>query len=137
METQKPKNSSSRTHGLHCPKIGPHVTFYRADAKDAIPARKFTLPLLRIYEVKPPEKLHKRNLTFDAPCLQKNDQHTLESIQIPPDSQPFTLPMRHTYLTRILCLCVCVCVTICVGTLCYSFSFINQTDEEDGTEGLE
>ena len=41
------------------------------------------------------------------------------------------------YLPRILCLCVCVCVTICVGTLCYSFSFNNQTDQGDQTEGLE
>jgi hypothetical protein len=32
--------------------------------------------------------------------------------------------------------CVCVCVTICVGTLCYSFSFINQTGQEDEREGL-
>ncbi len=34
-------------------------------------------------------------------------------------------------------MCVCVCVTICVGTLCYSFSFINQTDQGDETEGLQ
>ncbi len=34
-------------------------------------------------------------------------------------------------------MCVCVCVTICVGTLGYSFSFINQTDQGDKTEGLE
>jgi hypothetical protein len=44
------------------------------------------------------------------------------------------------YLPWVLCLsvcdCVCVCVTICVGTLCYSFSFINQTDQGDGREGL-
>ncbi len=32
---------------------------------------------------------------------------------------------------------VCVCVTICCGTLCYSFSFGNQTDQGDETEGLE
>jgi hypothetical protein len=30
-----------------------------------------------------------------------------------------------------------VCVTICVGTLCYSFSFSNQTDQGDETEGLQ
>ena len=30
-----------------------------------------------------------------------------------------------------------MCVTICVGTLCYSFSFRNQTDQGDETEGLE
>jgi hypothetical protein len=41
------------------------------------------------------------------------------------------------YLSRVLCLCVCVCVTICVGTLCYSFSFINQTDQGEETEGSE
>ncbi len=27
---------------------------------------------------------------------------------------------------------MCVCVTICCGTLCYSFSFINQTDQGHG-----
>ncbi len=32
-------------------------------------------------------------------------------------------------------MCVCVCVTICVGTLCYSFSFGNQTDQADGGFG--
>jgi hypothetical protein len=31
---------------------------------------------------------------------------------------------------------VCVCVTICCGTLCFSFSFNNQTDQEDEMEGL-
>jgi hypothetical protein len=41
------------------------------------------------------------------------------------------------YLSRILCLCVCVCVTICCGTLCYSFSFNNKTDQGDETEGLQ
>jgi hypothetical protein len=41
------------------------------------------------------------------------------------------------YLPRVLCLCVCVCVTICVGTLCYSFSFNNQSDLGDETEDLE
>jgi hypothetical protein len=30
-----------------------------------------------------------------------------------------------------------VCVTICCGTLCYCFSFSNQTDQGDETEGLE
>ncbi len=47
----------------------------------------------------------------------------------------------YIYLSRILCLCVCVCVcvcvTICCGTICYSFSFNNQTDLGDKTEGLE
>jgi len=33
-------------------------------------------------------------------------------------------------------LSVCVCVTVCVGTLCYSFSFSNQTDQGDEREGL-
>ncbi len=46
-------------------------------------------------------------------------------------------PLVIIYLSRVLCLCVCVCVTICVGTLCYSFSFSNQTDQGDETEGLE
>ncbi len=31
---------------------------------------------------------------------------------------------------------MCVCVTICCGTLTYSFSFGNQTDQGDETEGL-
>jgi hypothetical protein len=35
-----------------------------------------------------------------------------------------------------VCDSVCVCVTICVGTLCYSFSFSNQTDQGDEREGL-
>ncbi len=35
-----------------------------------------------------------------------------------------------------VCVCVYVCVTICVGTLGYSFSFINQTGQEDEREGL-
>ncbi len=30
-----------------------------------------------------------------------------------------------------------MCVTICCGTLCYSFSFNNQTDQGDETEGLD
>ena len=29
-----------------------------------------------------------------------------------------------------------MCVTICVRALCYSFSFNNQTDQGDETEGL-
>ncbi len=33
-------------------------------------------------------------------------------------------------------MCVCVCVTICCGTICYSFSFSNQTDQGEETEGL-
>jgi hypothetical protein len=32
-------------------------------------------------------------------------------------------------LSVCVCVCVCVCVTICCGTLCYSFSFNNQTDQ--------
>ncbi len=35
----------------------------------------------------------------------------------------------------IVCVCVCVCHNC--GTLCYSFSFGNQTDQGDETEGLE
>ncbi len=54
-------------------------------------------------------------------------------------------PTSIIYLPRVLCLsvcecvcvCACVCVTICVGTLCYSFSFNNQTDSGYETEGLE
>ncbi len=34
-------------------------------------ARSFTLQPLRRYDVKPPKKQHKRNVTLDAPCLQK------------------------------------------------------------------
>ncbi len=53
-------------------------------------------------------------------------------------------PTSIIYLSRVLCLsvcvyvcvCVCVCVTICVGTLGYSFSFINQIDQGDEREGL-
>ena len=43
------------------------------------------------------------------------------------------------YLPRVLCLSVCVYVCVChnCGTLCYSFSFGNQTDHGDETEGLE
>jgi hypothetical protein len=36
--------------------------------------------------------------------------------------------LSYIYLGYFVCLCVCVCITICVGTLCYSFSFSNQTD---------
>ncbi len=47
--------------------------------------------------------------------------------------------LSYIYLGYFVCVCVsvCVCVTICVGTLCYSFSFSNQTDQGDETEGLE
>jgi hypothetical protein len=44
--------------------------------------------------------------------------------------------MINIYLGYFVCVCVCVCVTICVGTLCYSLSFINQTDQGDETEGF-
>ncbi len=42
------------------------------------------------------------------------------------------------YLSRVLCLsvCVCVCVTFAERSG-YSFSFSNQTDQGDETEGLE
>jgi hypothetical protein len=50
--------------------------------------------------------------------------------------KPESIEYSIIYLSRILCLCVCVCVTICVRTLCYSFSFINQTDQGDETEGF-
>ncbi len=48
------------------------------------------------------------------------------------------LNLSYIYLGYFVCLCVCVCVcvTICVGTLCYFFSFSNQTDKGDETEGL-
>ncbi len=59
-------------------------------------ARKFTLQPLRRYDVKPPGKQHKRNFTFDAPCLQKVKEHRMGSKQYPLDSQPETLPMRHS-----------------------------------------
>ncbi len=49
--------------------------------------------------------------------------------------------LSYIYLGYFVCLCVIVCVCVCVchncGTLCYSFSFGNQTDEGDETEGLE
>ncbi len=45
------------------------------------------------------------------------------------------------YLPWVLCLSVCdsVCVCVCLncGTIWYSFSFSNQTDQGDETEGLE
>ncbi len=43
------------------------------------------------------------------------------------------------YLPWVLCLSVCDSVCVChnCGTLCYSFSFSNQTDQGDETEGLE
>jgi hypothetical protein len=41
------------------------------------------------------------------------------------------------YLSRVLCLCVCLSVCHNCGTLSYSFSFSNQTDQGDETEGLE
>ncbi len=45
----------------------------------------------------------------------------------------FALHMWHlSYIYLGYFVCVCVCVTICVGTLCYSFSFINQTDQGEG-----
>ncbi len=44
--------------------------------------------------------------------------------------------LSYIYLGYFVCVCVCVCVTICVGTLGYSFSFINQTDQGDEREGL-
>ena len=58
-------------------------------------ARMFTLQLFCKASRKKP---HKHNLTFDAPCLQKNDQHTLDLIQVPLDPQPVTLPLRHLQL---------------------------------------
>jgi hypothetical protein len=63
-------------------------------------------------------------------------QRQIQPHQCDTDPQLLTI-----YLPWVLCLSVCdsvcVCVTICVGTLCYSFSFSNQTDQGDQTEGLE
>ncbi len=51
------------------------------------------------------------------------------------------LILSYIYLGYFVCLCVIECVCVCVchncGTLCYSFSFGNQTDQGDETEGLE
>jgi len=51
-----------------------------------------------------------------------------------------TKPVLYHSVSNLSYIClgyyVCVCVTICVGTLCYSFSFINQTDQGDEREGL-
>jgi hypothetical protein len=47
-----------------------------------------------------------------------------------------TIYLSYIYLGYFVCVCVCVCVTICVGTLCYSYSFNNQTDQGDETEGM-
>jgi hypothetical protein len=48
--------------------------------------------------------------------------------------------LSYIYLGYFVCLCVIVCVCVCVchncRTLCYSFSFGNQTDQGDETEGL-
>jgi hypothetical protein len=38
-------------------------------------ARKFPLPPLHRYDVKPSKKPHKRNLPFDMPCPEKTKQH--------------------------------------------------------------
>ncbi len=40
-------------------------------------------------------------------------------------------------MRNFVCLCVIKCVCQNCGTLCYSFSFGNQTDKGDETEGLE
>ncbi len=51
----------------------------------------------------------------------------------------FMYNLSYIYLGYFVCLCVIVCVCVChnCGTLCYSFSFGNQTDQGDETEGLE
>jgi hypothetical protein len=46
------------------------------------------------------------------------------------------ITIYHVYGTLSVCVCVCVCITICCGTLGNSFSFSNQTDQADETEGL-
>jgi hypothetical protein len=45
--------------------------------------------------------------------------------------------LSYIYLGYFVCLCVKVCVCHNCGTLCYSFSFGNQTDQGDETEDLE
>jgi hypothetical protein len=45
--------------------------------------------------------------------------------------------LSYIYLRYFVCLCVIECVFHNCGTLCYSFSFGNQTDKGDETEGLE
>jgi hypothetical protein len=45
--------------------------------------------------------------------------------------------VSYIYLGYFVCLCVIVCVCHICGTHCYSFSFGNQTDKGDETEGLE
>jgi hypothetical protein len=45
--------------------------------------------------------------------------------------------LSYIYLGYFVCLCVIVCVCHNNGTLCYSFSFGNQTDHGDETEGME
>jgi hypothetical protein len=45
--------------------------------------------------------------------------------------------LSYIYLGYFVCVCVCVCVTICCRTVCYSFSFNNQTDQRDETEDLQ
>jgi hypothetical protein len=45
--------------------------------------------------------------------------------------------LSYIYLGYFVCLCVIVCVCHICGTHCYSFSFGNQTDKGDETEGLE
>jgi hypothetical protein len=46
---------------------------------------------------------------------------------------------KISFIIYLPCLCVIVCVCVSQlrnGTLCYSFSFSNQTDSGDETEGL-
>jgi hypothetical protein len=51
----------------------------------------------------------------------------------------FDRNLSYICLGYFVCLCVIVCVCVChnCGRLCYSFSFSNQTDQGDETEGLE
>ena len=44
--------------------------------------------------------------------------------------------LSYIYLRYFVCLCVIECVCHNCRTLCYSFSFSNQTDQGDETEGL-
>jgi hypothetical protein len=60
-------------------------------------------------------------------CAQRTGAH----------ARPKPTSLSYIYLGYFVCLCVIVCVCHNCGTLCYSFSFGNQTDQGDETEGLE
>jgi hypothetical protein len=60
-------------------------------------------------------------------CAQRTGAH----------ARPKPTSLIYIYLRYFVCLCVIECVCHNCGTLCYSFSFGNQTDKGDETEGLE